>query len=37
LLVVSKTQEIVLNINEHHHTLLSLLGERYVSLYENSA
>jgi len=36
LLAVSATNEIVININEHHRALLTLLGERYVALYENS-
>jgi len=36
LLIVSKTHEIVLNLNEYHRDLLSLLGERYLALYENS-
>jgi len=36
LLVVSQIQEIVLNLNEYHRTLLTLLGSRYVDLYANS-
>jgi transposase len=36
LLIVDQTQEIIINLNEHHRALLTLLGERYINLYENS-
>jgi len=36
LLIVSQSKEIVLNLNEHHRDLLSLLGDNYLALYENS-
>ncbi len=36
VLLIGSWQEIVLNYNEYHQQLLSLLGERYVHLYANS-
>jgi transposase len=33
LLVVSREQEVVLNLKEHHLTLLEVLGERYAGFY----
>lgn len=37
VLVISHLQRIVLGMNEHHRALLTLLGNRYVSLYADSA
>ncbi len=36
VLLIENWQEVILNCNEYHHQLLSLLGERYVRLYANS-
>ena len=36
VLVVEKTKAIVLNMNEHHTTLLRLLGQRYETLYSGN-
>jgi len=36
VLCVAQVQAIVLNLNEHHRAILSLLGDRYVALYANS-
>ena len=37
VLMVSQTQEIVLNMNDHHWRLLALMGSCYVDLYADSA
>jgi transposase len=37
LLIISHTQEIVLNMNEHHRCLLALMGNHYAELYAGSA
>lgn len=37
LLLISHTQRIIFGMNEHHRSLLALLGNRYVDLYANSA
>jgi transposase len=36
LLAIAQEQVLVLNMNEHQHRLLAVLGERYVALYSNS-
>jgi len=36
ILAVASVAEVVLNLNAHHRALLTLLGERYVTLYANS-
>jgi transposase len=36
LLVIAQEQVLVLNMNEHQHRLLAVLGEQYVALYSNS-
>ena len=36
LLVIAQEKVLVLNMNEHQHRLLAVLGERYVALYSNS-
>jgi hypothetical protein len=32
-LLIVETQELVLNLNEHHCTVLAVLGERYQAFY----
>jgi transposase len=36
LLAIAQEQVLVLNMNEHQHRLLAVLGERYMALYSNS-
>ena len=36
LLIIGSTQQVVLNLNEHHLRLLKLLGERYEKIYSGN-